>query len=55
MDFRGVYASVIKNWMGVDPTGIIDGMWPLLDFVQPVTGAGLMLPSAARPLVAAGV
>lgn len=55
MDFRGVYASVIQNWMGVDPTGIIDGTWPQLDFVQPPVEAGLVLPSAARSLVAAGV
>ncbi|HEX9988103.1 MAG TPA: DUF1501 domain-containing protein [Chloroflexia bacterium] len=26
-DFRAVYASVVRNWLGVDPTKIIQGNW----------------------------
>src|SRR5205814_6344801 len=37
-DFRAVYASVLQTWLGVDPTGIIEGSWPTLDLVQPAQG-----------------
>ena len=34
MDFRGVYSTILRNWMNVDPGKVIEGSFPLLDFVQ---------------------
>ncbi len=34
MDFRGVYSSILKQWMNVDPSRVIEGSFPLLDFVR---------------------
>jgi uncharacterized protein (DUF1501 family) len=34
LDFRGVYSSILRNWMNVDPAKVIEGSFPLLDFVQ---------------------
>ncbi len=33
-DFRSVYSTVVKNWLGVDPQPIVGGDFPLLDFVK---------------------
>jgi uncharacterized protein (DUF1501 family) len=32
-DFRSVYATVIQRWLGRDPSDIIGGAYPMLDFV----------------------
>jgi uncharacterized protein (DUF1501 family) len=32
-DFRSVYATVIQPWLGRDPSDIIGGAYPMLDFV----------------------
>ncbi len=34
VDFRSVYATVLKNWMGADPNPVVGGDFPLLDFVR---------------------
>ena len=34
LDFRGVYATVLKNWLGTDPNPIVGGDFPVLDFVR---------------------
>ncbi|MGI8586467.1 MAG: DUF1501 domain-containing protein [Chloroflexia bacterium] len=34
MDFRSVYSSLLKSWLGVDPSKVIEGSFPLLDFVK---------------------
>lgn len=34
VDFRSVYATVLKNWLGVDPKPVVDGDFPILDFVR---------------------
>jgi uncharacterized protein (DUF1501 family) len=34
MDFRGVYSTILRNWMNVDPGKVIEGSFPLLDFMQ---------------------
>jgi uncharacterized protein (DUF1501 family) len=31
VDFRDVYAAVLKNWLQVDPAGILPEMWPGID------------------------
>lgn len=33
-DFRSVYASILKNWLGSDPKPVVGGDYPLLDFVR---------------------
>ncbi len=33
VDFRSVYSTVLKNWLGVDPQPIIGGDFPLLPFI----------------------
>ena len=40
-DFRTVYASLLRTWLGVDPTGIIDGTWPTLDLIGAPPGGAL--------------
>jgi len=32
-DFRSVYATVIQRWLGRDPSEVIGGAYPMLDFV----------------------
>jgi len=34
MDFRSVYSSILKSWMNVDPRKVVEGSFPLLDFVR---------------------
>jgi uncharacterized protein (DUF1501 family) len=34
MDFRSVYSSILKQWMNVDPSRVIEGSFPLLDFLR---------------------
>lgn len=34
LDFRGVYGTVLKNWLGADPAPIVGGEFPMLDFVR---------------------
>jgi uncharacterized protein (DUF1501 family) len=33
-DFRSVYATVLKNWLGTDPQPVVGGNFPTLDFVR---------------------
>lgn len=33
IDFRSVYGTVVKKWLGLDPTSIVGGEFPQLDFV----------------------
>ena len=32
-DFRSVYSTIMKNWLGADPTPVVGGSFPLLNFV----------------------
>ncbi len=34
VDFRSVYSTVLKNWLGTEPNPIVGGDFPLLDFVR---------------------
>ncbi|HUS15734.1 MAG TPA: DUF1501 domain-containing protein [Chloroflexia bacterium] len=34
MDFRSVYSTLLRQWMNVDPSRVIEGSFPLLDFVR---------------------
>lgn len=34
LDFRSVYATLMKNWLGATPAPIVGGEFPLLDFVR---------------------
>ena len=34
MDFRSVYSSILQTWMNVDPSRVLEGSFPLLDFMQ---------------------
>ena len=34
MDFRSVYSSILRQWMNVDPSRVIEGSFPLLDFLR---------------------
>jgi uncharacterized protein (DUF1501 family) len=34
VDFRSVYGTVLNKWMGVNPTPIVGGEFPQLDFVR---------------------
>jgi uncharacterized protein (DUF1501 family) len=33
-DFRSIYATVLQQWLGVDPSTILGGSFPTLDFVK---------------------
>jgi uncharacterized protein (DUF1501 family) len=33
IDFRDVYASVLKNWLNINPTGVIENYNSVLDFI----------------------
>jgi len=33
VDFRSVYATLLKTWMQTDERKILDGSFPILDFV----------------------
>ncbi len=33
-DFRSVYSTILKNWLGTDPKPIVGGEFPTLDFVR---------------------
>lgn len=33
IDFRSVYATVLSNWLGVDPVPIIGESWPMMSFI----------------------
>jgi uncharacterized protein (DUF1501 family) len=37
-DFRSVYASVIQNWLGADPSKVIEGTFNNIQFTLPKTG-----------------
>jgi uncharacterized protein (DUF1501 family) len=37
-DFRSVYASVIQNWLGADPSRVIEGTFNNIQFTLPKTG-----------------
>jgi uncharacterized protein (DUF1501 family) len=37
-DFRAVYASVLRNWLGADPGKVIEGNWGDIQFALPKTG-----------------
>ncbi len=34
VDFRAVYGTVLKNWLGADPTPVVGSGFPALDFVK---------------------
>lgn len=38
MDFRTVYGSVIKHWLGADPSKVLDGNYSDIDFTLARTG-----------------
>jgi uncharacterized protein (DUF1501 family) len=33
-DFRSYYATILQNWLGVDPTAVLGGSYPILDFLK---------------------
>jgi uncharacterized protein (DUF1501 family) len=33
VDFRSVYATVLRRWLGVDPAPVLGGSFAELDFV----------------------
>ncbi|HEX2912677.1 MAG TPA: DUF1501 domain-containing protein [Chloroflexia bacterium] len=33
-DFRSVYGTVLKNWLGTDPQPVVGGDFPTLDFIK---------------------
>lgn len=37
-DFRTIYASVIRNWLGADPGRVLEGNWGDVKFTLPKTG-----------------
>jgi uncharacterized protein (DUF1501 family) len=37
-DFRTIYASVIRNWLGADPGKVLEGSWGDVKFTLPKTG-----------------
>lgn len=34
VDFRSVYGTLLKNWLGAEPAPVVGGDFPLLDFVN---------------------
>lgn len=34
LDFRSVYSTVLKNWLNADPTSVVGGSYPLLNFIN---------------------
>ena len=38
-DFRGVYSTLLQDWLGLDPVPIVDGQFEQLSFVDPLVGA----------------
>jgi uncharacterized protein (DUF1501 family) len=38
VDFRSVYASVIRNWLGADPSKVLEGNFSDIPFTLPKTG-----------------
>jgi uncharacterized protein (DUF1501 family) len=38
VDFRSVYASVIRNWLGADPSKVLEGSFSDIPFTLPKTG-----------------
>ena len=38
-DFRGVYSTLLQDWLGLDPVPIVDGQFEKLSFVDPLVGA----------------
>lgn len=35
VDFRSVYATMLQNWLSFNPSGILEGSFPLLDLINP--------------------
>jgi len=35
-DFRGVYSTILEDWMGLDPVPLVNGQFEQLKFIQPV-------------------
>ena len=33
-DFRSYYATILQNWLGVDPTTVLGSSFPILDFLK---------------------
>ena len=38
-DFRGVYSTLLQDWLALDPVPIVDGQFEKLSFVDPLVGA----------------
>ena len=38
-DFRGVYSTLLQDWLRLDPVPIVDGQFERLKFVDPLVGA----------------
>ena len=38
-DFRGVYSTLLQDWLQLDPVPIVDGQFEQLKFVDPLVGA----------------
>ena len=38
-DFRGVYSTLLQDWLRLDPVPIVDGQFEKLSFVDPLVGA----------------
>ena len=38
-DFRGVYSTLLQDWLRLDPVPIVDGQFEQLKFVDPLVGA----------------
>ncbi|MFN0074081.1 MAG: DUF1501 domain-containing protein [Chloroflexota bacterium] len=34
VDFRSVYATVLQNWLSFNPTGVLEGSFPLMNFIN---------------------
>ena len=39
VDFRGVYSSVLEDWLGLDATPIVGGKFDKLPFVESIGAA----------------
>lgn len=41
-DFRGVYSTIVQEWLGLDPVPIVNGQFEQPQFVEKVAGSWAM-------------
>ncbi len=34
IDYRGIYGTIVENWLGLDPVPVVGGSFEQLDFVK---------------------